>query len=340
MDASPDPGSPIGLIVFYLLLMLGAVYFAASETALSSVSRIRMMSYADDGNKRARRVLYILDNFDKAITTILIGTNIMQIGCATLATLIAVRMGVGVGIATAVTTVLIFFAAEMVPKSFAARASEKAALTLSGSLLIIMKILTPLSFPYRKLAEVIRKPFDKKLQIEDKTVTEDELHDIIKTAGEEGAIDEEKTELVQSALRFGNKTVAEALTPWDRVLCVRTDMPSSQIKDMIENGNHSRLPVLNPDGEVVGVVQIRKYLKAYIERGGRLPLYRVMDAPLFIDGSLLIDDLLNTLSAHKTHIAIVRDENKNPLGIITVEDILEELVGEIYDEDDEGGALQ
>ncbi|MDO4564475.1 MAG: hemolysin family protein [Clostridia bacterium] len=339
MDSSPaSPGSsPLGLLFFYILLLCGAAYFAAVEASFSSVNRIRMMSLADDGNKRARRVLYILDHFDKAITTILIGTNIMQIGCASLATLIAVRMSLPVAVATVVTTVLVFFAAEMIPKTFAVASSERVTMFFSRSLQLLMKVLTPISYPYEKLAAFAKKPFKKKLQTEELTVTEDELHDIIETVAKEGTLDEDRTELMQSALDFQKTTVSEAFTPWDRVVFVKTSMPSAEIKEIISSGNHSRLPVLNDRGDVVGVLQIRKYLKAYIERDGHLPLYRVMDPPEFVSAELPIDELLQTLSAHKTHIAIVRDEKHEPVGIITVEDILEELVGEIYDEDDEGG---
>ncbi len=338
MDSSPSPSSPVALILFFVILMLGAVFFAASETALSSVNRIRMLSYSDDGDKRAKRVIYILDHFDKALTTILVGTNIMHIGCATLATLFATGIWANesaVGVSTAVTTVVLFFFAEMIPKTFAASSSEKVALTISGPLVVLMRILTPVCFLYSKLANLAKKPFKKQLE-DDITVTEDELHDIIETATREGAIDEEKTELMQSALDFQNTSVSEALTPWDRVLCVRTDMPSKQIAEIIEGCAHSRLPVLDEDGEVVGMIQIRKYLKAYIQREGKLPLYRVMDKPLFVHEQMPIDELLESLSQNKTHVAIVRDNGKKPLGIITVEDILEELVGEIYDEDDEG----
>lgn len=345
MDSSPDPGSPIipdsgspiTLVLFFVILMLGAVFFAAAETALSSVNRIRMMSYADDGNKRAKRVLYILDHFDKAITTILIGTNIMHIGCATLATLLVTGLwGDGaVGISTAVTTVALFFFAEMIPKTFAAESSQRVSLGVSGALVLLMRVLSPVCFLYTKLAELAKKPFKKNME-EDITVREDELHDIIETANSEGAIDEKKTELMQSALEFQNTTVLEVLTPWDKVLTVRTDMPSGEVVRIIEDCAHSRLPVLDTDGDIVGVIQIRKYLKAYIEREGKLPLYRVMDKPQFVRADMPIDELLEKLSQSKTHVAIVRDNQKNVLGIITVEDILEELVGEIYDEDDEG----
>lgn len=346
MDSSPagpsaiqagSGSSPFGLIFFFILLMLGAVFFAAAETALSSVNRIRMISYADDGDKRAKRVLYILDHFDKAITTILIGTNIMQIGCATLSTLLATGLwGDGaVGISTAVTTVIMFFFAETLPKTFAVASSEKIAMMFSGVLVLLMRLFSPISFLYGKLATLAKKPFKKNID-DDVTVTEDELADIIETVAKEGAIDEDRTELMQSALQFQNITVSEALTPWSKVLTVRTDMPSKQIAEIIGSCSHSRLPVLNADNEVVGVLQIRKYLKTYIQRSGKLPLYRVMDKPQLVQADTPIDELLETLSLNKTHIAIVCDKDKEPTGIITVEDILEELVGEIYDEDDEG----
>lgn len=347
MDSSPAGpnlaqgagSSPWGLIIFYLILVLGAMFFAAAETALSKVNRIRMMSYNDDGDKRAKRVLYILDNFDNALTTILVCINLFHVGCASVATLFVTgAWGDGaVGASTAVTTVLLFFFAEVLPKSYAATNSDKISLRISGVMVLLMRVLTPIAFVYRKLGQLMLKPFKKSMD-DEVTVTEDEFHDIMETVAKEGSLDEDRTELMQSALDFSYTTASAVLTPWDKVLYVKTDMPSDQIVDIIRHCTHSRLPVLDADGRVVGILQIRKYLKEYIKRDGKLPIYRVMDKPHFISDEAPIDNLLESLSQNKTHIAIVRDSKHKPLGIVTVEDILEELVGEIYDEDDEGVA--
>lgn len=326
-------------VIYFLLLLAGGAYFAGAETALSSVSRIRMMTYADDGSKKARRVLYILDHFDEALTTILIGNNIMHIGSATLATVVATRLAwgdFGVSAASLVTTLLVFFLAEMIPKTIAKACNERFALFVAPSLRVLMKVFLPLGVAFTAIATLAKRIFRVK-ELEEPTVSEEELHDIIETLDEEGEIDEDTTELMQSALDFTETPVAEVFTPWEQVTYLRSTMKPAEIVSIIQETNHSRLPVVNRAGRVIGIVQIRKYLKAYLQFHENVQLQRVMDRPFFVRMGTPIDEQLAGMSASKTHIAIVRDEAENVIGILTVEDILEELVGEIYDEDDKGG---
>lgn len=328
-----DDGSPIGYIVAIILLILGGGYFAATEIAMASVNRIRMMSYADDGNKRAKRVLYILDHFDKALTTLLIGNNIMHISCASIATVMANKLW-GIGAVTATTfvvTFVVFLFAEMLPKRIAKACSERYALSVAGSLLFLMKVFSPLSFVFSKLGAWIGKPFKHKG--EEPTVTEDELYDIIENIGNESALDDEKSELMQSALEFSDTKVREALTPWDKIITVSTTMSGEEVLRVIQEHVHSRLPVVDGEGNIIGMLQIRRYLKERLTNPALLPA-DAMDDVHFVSDTLPIDDLLADMSRHKTHLSIVLDKNGATLGIITVEDILEELVGEIYDEDD------
>ena len=329
--------SPAGLILFFLALLLFSAFFAGSETALSTVNRIRMMSYADDGDRRARRVIYILDHFEEALSAILIGNNIMHIGSAALATLTATRLwGEGaVAVTTLVTALLVFLAAEMIPKSFAKACSERFALFCATPLLLLMKVLKPFIHLFTGVSRTLKR-LARIPEEEDPTVTEDELHDIIDSIipDEENGVDEDTAELVQSALEFTETPVRDVFTPWKEVAVIRRDMSPKAIVALIEGTIHSRLPVVDGEGNVVGMLQIRKYLKSYIQRQGHVSLSRVMDKPTFVTAGAPIDELLDTLSSQRVHIAIVRDADEKPLGIITVEDILEELVGEIYDEDD------
>lgn len=327
-----DDGSPIGTIVLIVLLILGSAYFSASETALASVSRIRIMSLSDNGDKRAKRVLYILDHFDKALTTILIGNNIVNIACASTVTLMATKLwGVSaVTAATIITTMVVFLVAEMLPKRFAKACNEKTALAVGGSLVFLMRLLGPVATVFSALSACVSKPFKNKKAAP--TVTEDELYDIIETVANEGSIDEEKTELVQNALEFSDTSAADILTPWDKVVKVSMTMTDQQVLDQIKRNIHSRLPVVDVHDQVVGMLQIRKYLKAHLS--GNAPLMKVMDEARFIAANTPIDDLLPAMSAQKTQIAIVRDDENTVLGVVSIEDILEELVGEIYDEDD------
>ena len=325
--------------LYFLMLLAGGAYFAGAETSLSSVNRIRMMTYADDGLKRAKRVLYILDHFDEALTTILIGNNIMHIGAATLATIVAARLkwgDFGLSMMSLGTTFLVFILAETIPKTIAKECNERFALFVAPSLRVLMKVLYPLNIAFTAVANLAKRIFKVK-EIEEPTVTEEELHDIIETLDEEGEIDEDTTELMQSALDFTETPVAEVFTPWEKVTFIRSNMKPKDIVSVIQKTNHSRLPVVNKAGEVIGIIQIRKYLKAYLQFHDNVMLQKVMDRPFFVQLGTPIDEQLAGMSASKTHIAIVRDENGKAVGILTVEDILEELVGEIYDEDDKGG---
>ncbi len=337
--AAQSPQSVIWLILFFIALILGGAYFAGAETSLASVNRIRMMSRADNGSKSAKRVLYILDHFDSALTTILIGNNIMHIGCASLATLVATRLSwgdLGTTLSSLGTTVIVFLIAEMIPKTIAKSCNERFALFVAPSLRILMKLLKPLCFVFTALANGVKKLFHVK-SAEEPTVSEEEFHDIIETLDKEDDIDDETTELMQSALDFTETPVAACYTPWEQVESIQNTMQPAEIVKIIDRTNHSRLPVTNDKGDVIGMLQIRKYLKAYIRFNGHVSLQRVMDKPFSVTTGTPIDEQLAGMSASKTHIAIVCDEQGDLKGILTVEDILEELVGEIYDEDDVGG---
>ena len=331
MDASPDP---IGLILFYIALLFFSAYFSCAETALSASNRIRILSLADDGDRRAVRVQKLLSGFDRTLTAILIGSNLTQIGCATLATVIATRYwGEGAtGIAAAITTVAVFLLAETIPKSYAKSKPEPVAMALAPSLVFLLRLLKPLSYVFSRMAELAKKPL--KSSETEVTVTQDELHDILDTAAQEGALEEEEAELAQSALAFDTIPVAQIFTPWDKMVCVPQDMSPPQIAELILSCHYSRLPVVDADGNALGVLQIRKYLKTYLARKGHVSLKKTMDKAHFVTADMPIDELLTRMSAGKTHIAIVRDAAGEQLGAVTIEDILEELVGEIYDEDD------
>jgi len=337
-----DDGGPIQYqyLIFFLLMLLGSCYFAGTEIALASVNKIRMVGYADNGDKRARRVLYLLSNFDKALSTLLIGNNVMHIGCATIATVFTTKTWgpAYVAASTLITTVIVFFIGEVIPKCYAKTCNERFAMNIAGSLIFLMKVLTPVSAAFEWISQQARKPFLKR-EVESPTVTEDELYDMIETAVEEGALDEVTSELVQSAMEFSDTTVADTMTPWEKIVRVSSAMAPEAIIELIQSSNHSRFPVLNEQGEILGVLQIRKYLKAYLADSNP-DLNAIIDPPHYARGDMLVDDLLNMMSDNQTHLFFVEDSVGTVYGIITVEDILEELVGEIYDEDDqEGGGI-
>lgn len=334
---------PVRCILFVILLFAGG-YFAGTEIALASVNKIRITSEADDGNKKSQQVAYILDNFDKALSTLLIGNNIAHIGCSTIATVMTYDFIQNYNwpasaqvITTLCTTVIVFLAAEMLPKCFAKSCNESFAKAVAPSLIFLMRVLTPISFVFTFLGNFLSRPFAKRVEVQP-TVTEEELHDIIDTVVQEGELDENTGELVQSALEFSESKVREVFTPWKNVVTVSTAMKPEEIITIINNNTHSRLPVVDEKGEAVGVLQIRNYLRSYL-RDPNVDLKTLMRKPHFVQQGKPVDELLPLMSSQRSHLSFVNDPNGKVIGIITIEDILEELVGEIYDEEDAKGGV-
>ena len=330
----PDPGSIYLYIILIALLLIGGGYFAACETAFTSVSDIRLITYADDGDNRAKTALTIKEKFDEALTAILIGNNIMHIGLSSVATLLASRLGgnSAVTISTFITTFVVFIFAEMIPKAYAKDCNEKVSLVLASSLYVIIKILTPLTFIFSSISVVLSKLFGANKE-DNVTVTEEELFDIIENIDDKDEIEEDEAELVKSALDFTTKTAKDVLMPLSSVVHINEKMSASEIEDLIINGEYSRLPVVK-DNEPIGVLQIRKYLKNKIANKKNLIPKSCLDKVVYIKETMPIDEVLDYLSKQKAHMGFVRNKDKELLGILTVEDLLEELFGEIYDEEE------
>ena len=328
-----DDGSRLPWIIAVLLLFCAA-FFAVAETAYASCPKSRVKAAAERGDARAKTALLILDDFDKAISTLLICTNIVHIATASIVTVAVTKMwGLSaVSISTIVTTIVVFFAGEMLPKSIAKKYSEPLALATGPVLRFLMKVFTPLSALLTWIGQSAAKLTPDETPV---SFTEDELYDIIEDMTEEGSLDEQQGELISSALQFGEVTVESVLTP--RVDLVAVDISSSleNILAVIKTTNHSRLPVYEGSiDNIIGVLQIRKFIKAYLRLGNNLDLRPLMDEVFFIHQSTNIDELLPVMSKRKLNMAVVTDNYGGTLGIVTVEDILEELVGEIWDEDD------
>lgn len=317
-----------------ILLLFAAMLFAVMETAFASVSRVRLKTGAENGDKRAVKALYVTENFERAITTLLICTNIVHLATASIVTVyVTRRWGVSaVSISTLVTTLVVFFFGEMLPKSIARKYSEPLSLSTAGALCVLMAVLRPLS----ALLSWIGNAFAKSTKGDELTsVTEDDLYDIIEDMAEEGKIDEEQGNLISSALQFGDVTVESILTSRVDVAAIDIDMPQEEILAFIKEQNHSRLPVYEGTiDNIIGILHIRRYIRHYIRKGEALDVRPLLYDPYFIHQSTKIDDLLQIMSRKKINIAVVTDNYGGTLGIVTDEDILEELVGEIWDEDD------
>lgn len=321
-------------IICIILLFIASAYCALTETAIASVSKNKIKILSDKGNRRADNVLYVLENFEDAITTLLICTNIAHIMAASSITILVTRKwGLNVvTLSTILTTIAMFFAGEMLPKSIGKKASSNACLYCCGLLKLLMKILKPFSGILSGIGKLTLKIFKVSDEV---SVTEDEIYDIIEDMTEEGALDEKQSELISSALSFGDVTVSSIVTPRVDVSGIDINLPDEELLRRAQEENHSRVVVY--DGtidNVVGVLQIRKYMKAYISEKKYPVLEDLIDQVYYAHSSVLIDELLDGMTRNRLNMAVVLDGFGGMLGIVTVEDILEEIVGEIWDESD------
>ena len=326
------------LFALLLFLIIGGGYFAASETAFATVNALRIRQRAENGDGRAVHAQYILDHFNKALSTILIGNNIMHIGTASIATYLVTKLwGEGyTAYSTIVTTVVVFLVAEMIPKQFAKDKPETMAILFAPSLHALMILLTPVSVFFDTLAALITKILPKR---QEPTVTEDELAYLIDTLVENESEPEGKrrSALLRSALDFDRRTVEEVMTPLDKMVGVELTMSHEEVRSIIRENKHSRLPVyLGTPDNIVGILDIRTYIRETLTGGKKIRLHQLLRKTVRVPGTKRIDDLLDEMTQSRTHMCAVADDHGRVIGIITVEDILEELVGEIMDEDDVG----
>lgn len=331
----------IPLWIVFALCVIGGAYFAATESSFSAVNKIKIKTLADDDNKSARGVLYVLNHFEKALATLLVGNNVTKIAAASVATIIATEMfkdKTDVNsftfsiLCSAATTAVIFLFSEMIPKSFANDRAQSVSLFFQRSLRLLMKLLSPIAAFFMMIANFVTRLFANKE--EDPSFTEEEFKEILDTVEEEGVVDEEQGDMLKSALEFGDTVVGDIMTMARDMEILNADSSNAQVLAFIREANHSRIPVYagNPD-RIIGTLRIRTFLSEY-RRNPHVKLRSLLSAPRFVREDAKIDDILTFMRQQKQHIALVRDEKRKILGLVTIEDILEELVGEIFDEED------
>jgi len=332
-------GGIVLLVLLFVILVMGGGYFGGGESAFSAMNKIRIKSKAENGDKRAKNAMYIANNFDKALTTSLIGNNITHIGAASVSTLIANRIFSDMtdGITwtvTIVTTLIVFLFSEMIPKSFANDRSETTALLFAGSLRFLMKILTPIATFFEWISSLFTKLISKFVKQEvQPSITEEELYEIIDTIEEEGVMNEEQGELFKSALDFSETHAEDVMTMLGDICAIDAGLPNNELLSVVRESVHTRLPVYEGDiDNIIGILHIRTFIKEYI-KNPEVDV-RTLVMPAFrVSPEAMIDDLLSEMRQHKFYLGIVAKDGKT-LGLVTIEDFLEELVGEIWDEDD------
>ena len=321
-------------LIIILLCIIMSAYFSATETAFSSLNRIRIKNMADKGNKRAALVLKLSEDYDRLLSTILIGNNIVNIACASLSTLLFVRLlgeDAGASVSTAVTTVIVLVFGEVSPKSIAKESPEKFSMFSAPILNFMAVLLTPLNFLFKQWKKVLSRFFHSSAS---QGITEEELITIVEEARQDGGIDEQEGDLLRNALEFNELKAADILTPRIDVVGVNVCAGAEEIASVFTETGYSRLPVYQGSiDNIVGILYHKDfYNKIY---GTGKGIKDVIRPALFITRHKKISQLLQELQASNHHIAVVIDEFGGTVGIVTLEDILEELVGEIWDEHDE-----
>lgn len=327
-----EPHIPGQLIAIVCLVLLSA-YFSATETAFTSVNRIRLKNMAASGNRKAKLVIRLIEDYDKLLSTVLVGNNIVNIAMTAIATLMFVTLygEYGAPIATLVVTVIVLIFGEISPKSMAKEIPEKFAMASAPVIQFFVVVLRPLTWFFGLFRSLVNALFKVK---NDMSITEDELLIMVEEAETEGAIGNEQSELITNAIEFYELEAYDVLTPRVDVIAIEEDTPKDEIGRLFLETGFSRLPVYEENlDHIIGVLNQKDFHNYLIK--GKKKVSEYIKPVVFVSGSIKIAALLKKMQKIKTHIAVVVDEYGGTEGIITMEDIIEELVGEIYDEHDE-----
>ena len=325
--------SSIAMIVALLLLVAMSAYFSATETAFSSLNRVRLRSKAENGNRRAALALRLADDYDRLLSTILIGNNIVNITATTVSTLFFTKLlpVYGPTVSTIVLTVIILVFGEISPKSLAKENAEQFAMFSAPLLQVLITLLRPLNFLFTQWKHLLNRLFHNS---GGEGITEEELITMVDQAEDEGGLDQHESELIRAAIEFNDLEVEEILTPRVDIAAVEDTASMDEIARIFAENGYSRLPVVHDDiDDIVGVIHEKDFHTARYH--GRSDVAAIISPVLYTTGNTKISDLLRILQRQKAHMVIVVDEYGGTEGLVTLEDIVEELVGEIWDEHDE-----
>ena len=328
------------LIIIVLMVVLSAC-FSASEISFNTANKMRLKKASEEGKKSASLAYNIINNFNTSLSAVLIGNNLANVAASTCATVIAMSLikddSIASLTATVVMTVIILVFGEIVPKLIAKNNADTMVYWFAYGTTVLKWILFPLVWLVMGLVNILGKVWGKDDE-EGPTVTEEELFSIIETVEEEGVIDEDKKELLRSAIIFPDTTVEEIMTPRIDMVCYDITRSLDSLHDIAEKSRFSRIPVFEESiDEIIGVLYLNRYYRKMAESGinTKGDLRKLLMEPCFVHKTMKLDRALSMLRERKTHLAIVVDEYGGTMGAVTIEDILEELVGEIWDESDE-----
>lgn len=323
----------IAMIVALVCLVILSAYFSATETAFSSLNRVRLRSKAEGGNQRAALALRLSEDYDRLLSTILIGNNIVNITATTVATLFFTKLlpVYGPTVSTLVLTIVILIFGEISPKSLAKENAEQFAMFSAPLLQLLIALLRPLNFLFTQWKRLLSRIFRNH---GDEGITEEELITMVDQAEDEGGLDQHESELIRAAIEFNDLEVEEILTPRVDIAAVEDTATVEEIARTFAENGYSRLPVYHEDiDDIVGVIHEKDFYTARYHK--RTDVKDMISPVLYTTGNTKISNLLRILQRQKAHMVIVVDEYGGTEGLVTLEDIVEELVGEIWDEHDE-----
>ncbi|MBQ1490107.1 MAG: HlyC/CorC family transporter [Eubacterium sp.] len=320
----------IGAIV---VLLVFSGFFSATETAFTSANRIKLKNMANDGNRRAKKVLELEEQYDTLLSTILVGNNLVNIANTAIATVLFVKLyaGYGATVSTVVMTIVVLIFGEVSPKSLAKESPERFAMFSEPFIRFLMGLLTPINWLFSKWKILLMFLFKTG---PDHSITEDELKTMVEEAETEGSIQAEQSELIQNAIEFNELEAYDVLTPRVEIEAIDLEMSKEEVAQLFLETGFSRMPVYEDDlDKILGVLNQKDFHNFIAGKDKQIADY--VKPVVFVAGSIKIAALLKMLQAKKSQIAIVVDEYGGTEGLVTMEDIIEELVGEIYDEHDE-----
>ncbi len=322
----------IGFIVALVVLVALSAFFSASETAFSTFNSVRVKNLAGDGDKKAALVLKLACDYNKLLSTILVGNNIVNLTAASIATVLFVKHfgDIGATLSTIVITVAVLIFGEISPKTLAKESPESFAMFAAPMLRALEVVLTPVNWLFTQWKKLLSRVF----KASDRSMTEEELMSIVEEAGRDGAIEKKDEELIHNVIEFNDLTAREILTPRVDMEAIEKDMAEDEIADVFIATGYSRLPVYDDSlDHILGVIHLRDFFEGV--RGHKSAIEDILTPVVFISPTVKISDLLKLLQSQKSHLAVVTDEHGGTSGIVTMEDVLEELVGEIWDEHDD-----
>ena len=315
--------------------VLAHFFFSAGETALACANRFKMQVEADEGKKTARLVLHVCEKYDRALITVLIGSNIVAIVASAVSTILFYNMFSSSGlmdetislISSIIISLLIYILGDALPKTIARTIPDTISKAFVYPVYWLIILLFPITIVFEQLTKLIERIFRVK---EETQFDEEDFENVVEKISDEGVLEEEQSDIIQSALDFADTNVKEVLTPRDKIFALDiNNLDREKLHQIIIDTNYSRIPIYEDDFDnMIGILHIKTYLSAYL-RNPNVSIKRKLQKPYFVSSNIMIDDLFNGFKKHHTHIALVRDKNKKIIGMVTMDDVLEELVSDI-----------